>query len=496
MKTLQVDHAIVGAGIAGLWLARRLLSMGRSVAMIEVGPRSADGTRPAHPPLHFPERRNIGAVMARNHMLTGNSSFWGGALLRNDDPSLRGMFDLGDDAAGAKALGEFASSYDAVERQLKAPASERSILPQAPHPARLAEVNVLAGRHRNLARTVLGSCAEHPQFTLLCPATVADVELTGDGGIAAMTATSDDGSPVVIRAAHFVLSAGVIDSNLFVMTHLSRALGDGAQTVGTRLHDHWSLPIARLRWKRGANLEWLFPPSFRGGFIQGRRVEISAPLPWGEHSGFLHIQAQYDLVEPYATIKRWMAARQEGQSWFRQARFVWPLAGQAPRMARIAYNRLVNKRLWLAEGMELTVVMDFESFASPHNRLALDGGEHHLHWDVREQDVSAFEALLCQGTDLMSHWQKKGGLDLEFLVERETPGAQGEYLRTHAVDAYHLGGGLAVGRNSTRGLLSPDLRFHKIPNLAVVGTAAFARPGIANPVETLLALCERYVSAL
>ena len=47
-----------------------------------------------------------------------------------------------------------------------------------------------------------------------------------------------------------------------------------AEAARSRLHDHWSLPVARLRWKRGTGLDWLYPPTFRNGYIQGRRVEF------------------------------------------------------------------------------------------------------------------------------------------------------------------------------------------------------------------------------
>jgi choline dehydrogenase-like flavoprotein len=243
-------------------------------------------------------------------------------------------------------------------------------------------------------------------------------------------------------------------------------------------------------------LEWLYPPTFRKGYIQGRRVEIDAALPWGVHSGFLHVQAQYDLVEPYASIKQWMSARQEGRPWWRQARFLLALIRHSRQMAQIGYSRVVDRRLFVADGMELTVVLDFESFPSPLNRLEVKAGEHRLHWDVRDEDAAVFAALLRRGIALLKRWADASGLDFHLLVDSEEPAIQRAYLNEHAVDAFHLGGGLAVGRNLERGVLSPDLRFHRIPNLAVIGTAAFARPGIANPVETLLAMCESYARSL
>jgi hypothetical protein len=256
------------------------------------------------------------------------------------------------------------------------------------------------------------------------------------------------------------------------------------------------LPIARLQWKRGAGLEWLYPPTFRDGYIQGGRVEFEATLPGGTHAGFVHLQAAYDLIEPYATIKAWMNARQEGRSWREQVRFVARLLRDAPRMARIGYDRLFHRRLFVPDGMELTVVMDFESCASPRNRLTFENGEHRLYWDVRDEDVAAFAVLRTQGLALIQRWARECRLDLRVLAVGEDIDTQGAYLRSHATDAYHLGGGLALNRDPREGLLAPDLRFHRLRNWAVISTAAFSRPGIANPVETLLAMCEEYVGSL
>jgi glycine/D-amino acid oxidase-like deaminating enzyme len=493
LKTFETDHVIVGAGIAGVWLARRLLSIGRSVAMVEIGPRDRDGAPPPRPSLRFPERANIGASQARNHVLTGNSSFWGGGLIRNDEQSLRGMFDLDEHA---EALDDFARAYDAIQRELKTPSIGRSPVTGTEQPGRISDVLVLPGKKRNLARTILEACAEDPRLTLFCSAEVADIDFGPDRQVKALTVRLEDGSHILLAADHYVLAMGVIDTNLFAMTKLRTLVHGSSARIGTRLHDHWSIPIATIRWKRGAGLEWLYPPTFRGEFIQGRRVEIDADLPGDVRAGFLHVQAPYDLVEPYATIKKWLNARQQGRGWTEQARYLWPLSRNALRLARIGYSRYVEGRLFVSDGMPLSVVLDFESCSSEHNRLAFENGEYRLYWDVRDEDATAFASLFARGVGMLKHWTSRYDLELDVLPTRDDVSSLSDYLRIHAVDAYHLGGGLAAGRDPERGIVDPRLRFHGIRNLALLSTSAFARPGIANPVATLLAMGERYAGTV
>ena len=71
----------------------------------------------------------------------------------------------------------------------------------------------------------------------------------------------------------------------------------------------------------------------------------------------------------------------------------------------------------------------------------------------------------------------------------------GGHLQVHAVDAYHLGGGLQSlpgesGVTDGRGYVG------NVRNLFVNSTAAFSRPGTANPVLTLLSRADYYVDSL
>ena len=71
-----------------------------------------------------------------------------------------------------------------------------------------------------------------------------------------------------------------------------------------------------------------------------------------------------------------------------------------------------------------------------------------------------------------------------------------EHLARCATDAYHLGGGVQAAQTAADGILRPDLRMHTVSNVHMVSTAAFRRPGIANPVHTLLALADRLTRRL
>jgi choline dehydrogenase-like flavoprotein len=62
------------------------------------------------------------------------------------------------------------------------------------------------------------------------------------------------------------------------------------------------------------------------------------------------------------------------------------------------------------------------------------------------------------------------------------------YFEENAIDAYHLGGGLAGPASlPEERVVSPIGRMLDLHNVFVMSTASFFAPGDANPVLTLLA---------
>lgn len=490
MRIKEFDHVIVGAGIVGVWLARALLRQGHSVALVEIGALDPAGPAVSVPPVLFAERTNLGVTRARNQGFTGNSKYWGGGLIRNDAASLKKMFRL---PPGSRVVDDLLKSCDLVEQCLGLSVAERQGIDGSS--AKLARIAVLPGRRRDIVKDILRPYRGDENLLIRCDACIETIEWSEDGKIAGLTLSIPQGNREILSGRNFILAMGVVDTNIFALRHLRKVLGLSWDCLGTRLHDHWSVPIARIRWKNGSGLQRLYPPTFSGGNVVGSRVEINADCSWGYQSGFIHIQAQYDQVEPYASLKRCMEGRQQGVGWREMMRRALPLTQNTASLVRLGYDRLVQRRLFVPDGMELNLVLDFESYPSESNRIVLEEGAAKLYWDVRSEDVDIFTKLLSCGLAQVQRWAKEGGTSMELLVGGDDRADTEAYLRRHAIDAYHLGGGLAAGPAQDGGLLDQDLRFHAISNLWVMGTAAFAAPGIANPVETLLGMCERYATS-
>lgn len=491
MKVIEADHVILGAGIVGVWLARRLLRIGKTVVLVDIGPSEPSAETTPIPEICFAERENIGATQARNQGLTGNSRFWGGGLIRNDDDSLCRMF--GFDGT-SDAVEDFLECYQAVEHELNLPDPERFKYKGSDF--LLSKIAVLPGSRRNIVGRLLEPFRNDQRLKIFSETEVEEFRWCEGSRISGGILSLPSGDRLLVKGKHYVLSMGVIDSNIFALKHLSPVLGEPGRRIATRLHDHWSIPLAKCKWKNGSGLGVLFPPAFLDGFVQGARMELAIECPWGIQVGFLHVQAQYDQIEPYATIKGFLSARQRGCGWVEQAKCLLPLVIKPIQILQLAYGRFVRRRLFVPDGVELNLILDFESFPSKANKITQECGKFRLYWDVRDEDIISFAAFVDKSRPFIQSMENEGDLEFDFLVDGLYRQQLEDYLRRNVIDAYHLGGGLAVDSSKADGVLDQDFGVQGVQNLSVISTAAFANPGVANPVETLLAMCERYVRSV
>jgi hypothetical protein len=304
----------------------------------------------------------------------------------------------------------------------------------------------------------------------------------------------DGGGARWIEGRSFVLSMGVIDSCLFAQEFLADHFSGGCgDWIGRGLHDHWSVPIAEIRWRNGSRWTTLFPPKFAREGVMGRRL--------GFANGFFHVVADFETLPPYNRIKRVLAARQQGASIGAVVADAAAALARPVAMAKVAVHLLAHRELLVPDGTRVQLVVDFESAADPANRVVRNGNAASMYWAVRAADEGRFCALLRRYWDQISDAARQAGLELRWLVDPTNDATCSAYLRDRAIDAYHLGGGLAFagpagGTNAPARLSSVDGRLAGVANLFVMGTASFHAPGVANPVLTLLARASALVRKL
>jgi choline dehydrogenase-like flavoprotein len=476
------DLVVLGGGIVGLWIASEARRSGLSCCIIEKGGRNLSVASSVDPPILFSDRENVGATRARHHVLTGNSAYWGGGLIRNPRPSLAAVLGCSADHPSAVAVEQ---AYSHVEDALGVSRPWSEWKPSSdtypgltPH-----EILVLTGKARGLWSQYLRMPVSADQGTeVVTDAHVIAVDWTPQSTVRRVGVRVRGRSDTEwIAGRTFVVSMGVIDSCLFVQEHLKEQLtGRQSQLVGRHLHDHWSIPVADIRWTNGTPLSEVFPPKRAKYGILGRRLAFD--------TGFFHFAVDFDRTPPYDRIKSLLAARQRGASWWRVAAKALSVGQRPLQMLRLGAHYLQTRELFIPDGSSVRIIADFESSAHRENRVTRTGNAATLNWAFREEDSEAFVALLREHHSSIDAIARSAGLQLRWKVDYANWQACSEYAQRTAVDAYHLGGGLSGDVSTPEGpLCGPDGRLAGFENLFVMSTAAFHAPGIANPVLTLLA---------
>lgn len=485
------DVVVLGGGIVGSAIATGLAEKGHSVALIERGGRSIGDQVEAKPLIKCSGRKHTGCVRARNHVLGGNGHYWGGGLMRPPDMGLFGC--LGFSESLEEETDSLANHFRNVEDLLgvrMVPSREPvSVNDSAIGPCHLAEICVLPGKNRNTSRYFLDRFQRMPRCEMLTGCEVRAFSRS-QGRKVSSVLVDQEGKLREITGRSLVITTGVIDSNLMVLAH-ARELGLGPSAdLGSGLHDHLSLPIARVRVSPKS--KDLLAPRFRKRLIVGRHFELKCGSGWGA-GGFLHFTFQFDDVSPYREIKQLMLLRQQGASAAQVVKASLPYLSATPQLFRAGIERLMKRRLCLSDGLVICATLDFETFPHPENALRLTGDCAEFTWNIRDQDELSYLELLDKAKRLVAELASSYGMVVEPLADITSRTKAINYLYTAATDAFHLGGGLAAG-HAGMGVVEKNLLLCGTDNIYVISSAVLRRSGVVNPTHTLLALADRFVN--
>jgi choline dehydrogenase-like flavoprotein len=156
------------------------------------------------------------------------------------------------------------------------------------------------------------------------------------------------------------------------------------------------------------------------------------------------------------------------------------------------------------EGDRAELNINWEQVPNEDSRITLDGSEvdpvfHqpvvHLDWRLLEADKrTAVRALeLCE-----AYLRQKGATDFRLATDL-TGGADqwvfGRVENALATGDHHMGA-LRMSAKSDDGIVNKDSRFHAVDNLYVAGCAQFPTSGFTNPTLTIVALALRLADHL
>ena len=257
-RHLEADVAVVGAGVAGITLARELAAAGRHVLLLESGGRHGDETDPSllqgtssgdpYFPVESTRVRGFGGTS--NHWLD-NGPFRARPL---EAISLGGRDDIVDYPAWPVTRDELDPLYRRAHELFhlggfdyaagRWASAER---PEAPFAQGRLRTSVFKLSSPGVWSDRFDEVAAHPDIHLVLHATVARI-VTGRGGdhVERLEVRVPGGIEVTARADTVVLAAGGLENPRVLLASDTGGLGNGHDLVGRYFMEHPQVRAGRL----------------------------------------------------------------------------------------------------------------------------------------------------------------------------------------------------------------------------------------------------------
>lgn len=497
---------ILGAGIAGLTLARRLLSQGWPVLLVESGGADFESSiqklaagRVVGQPYY-----DLDAVNLR--MLGGTTAIWGGRCAQLDpvDFESRPWVPHSGWPIGYQDLRPYYSQALDIF-QVEPPEHARAAWPPLESDDLAMEFwsfDNVAGR---FAAPRIGDVLGHPRCRVLIHATATTLSLAADGNsVASVTLKDISGKSAEVTARHFVLALGGIETPRLLLASndvAAAGIGNGHDLVGRFFMEHpharggglggpgmWRLlrAIGRRRMVDGtshAALVRLSEPA------QGRLGALNSALTLGVRQPEAARQALF--MKAYGTLKHNLNATSTN-------RFLWRKAKGAARWLNDATFPL---RPWLSVRSgraEIAAIVRAEQSPNPDSRVVL-GSETdavglrrvNLDWRLSPLDKHGVRCLMAS---LDATVRRLGLGEIrkpDWLDDPTVPWRSDAKISAHPIGGYHHMGTTRMAGDPSRGVTDAHGRVHGIANLHVAGSSLFPTGGWANPTLTIAALALR-----
>ena len=514
IEPVRSQVCVVGAGIAGLILARKLALRGIDVVVLEAGGHAIEesGQR-LFAAATLKGQPHVGTTEERFRVFGGSSLRWGGQVLAmSRDASLGwpvGWEELAPFTAEAEHLLEVGElPFEAVDFFAAIRAPLPSLLTQ------LLEVDAsvskwMAFPRRNLAPTLGKELLDRARVYL--HAQVVELLLAPSRTrIEAVIVQNLAGARIRFEAEHFVLAAGTVETSRLLLASRSVApegVGNANDQVGRNFHDHVTLPAATLKGTARARVvsglrPWVFfnggATDVRGGTLHSVKLEASRGLR--ERLKLNPILAHVAIVEPegsgIAVVRELMRSLQKGDLRRGLTKHALQIPGAMLEGARMALGAKLQHRRFISDRAVLQLQFNVAQDAPSTSRITL-GQEVDAYrlpqavvdWRVTEQEVGTMRRYAAH---LKEQFEAMGMTGAEWSPEML---AQGGPL-AGIEDARHAMGGACMGNDPRTSVVDAEMTVHGIGNLSIASAATFPDGSAQLPTLTMMALSLRLAERL
>lgn len=508
---LRTEVCIIGAGVAGISAARRLLKKGHKVVLLESG-----GTDYEAATSDLNRGENIGEPYyrldhARLRFFGGTAAIWGGRVAELDPIDLERRPWV-PHSGWPLSWSELRPYYDEAWAELglerpqgEAPFNGKLELPPFDQARVAPRYWAFDDRSDRFSFAACDDLRRHPECLVLTHATVTEIVTDPSGtDVDHLVVANSSGRECRVHPRATILAAGGIENARLLLAstrHDPKGVGNRNDLVGRFFMEHPHARGGRVVSSHSWDLLKAFGRSHR---IGNRRIAaLLTPSPAEqEQRGLLNTSLTIAPRKP-GTAKPFMAMRLYNRAKHdlpptRTSRTLWTRGKKAVTAVQMLSDPLRPWLLHRADVLDMALLVRAEQAPNPDSRVILSDDRDglgmrriRLDWrlsDIDKHSVSGLVELLGSELERLGIGRVEPAA---WLSEPETNWKTDRLVSSHPIGGYHHMGTTRMAADERNGVADASGRVFGTNNLYIAGSSLFPTSGWANPTLTLMALAIR-----
>ena len=511
--SFEAEVCVVGAGAAGVALARDLMNAGRDVCSLEAGGMDYDEQTQS-----ISKGNNIGMEYydldhSRLRFFGGTTNIWGGRNIPLDPIDFEKR-DWVPHSGWPITLDDLQPYYRIAHDSLELgdydyEAGNWEKLQLSPIDFDTNEIDHRFWRFDDFAERFNSSRSDDlikaKNVRVVLHANTVGLQASSDAsGITRLDARTLQGRKLQVNARHYVLACGAIENaRLLLMSNDVEANGIGNRhdQVGRYFMEHPHGRIAHIETRDPAAFWALYRKRFPAAGVPVAPALV-LPRSLQQSLGVLNSAAtfkiQRDPKRGEAVSNRVYMNLKHGLSPSKPGRLLWHAwRGWLNWLQRHISMRLLRS-IVKVNRMGLYVMARAEQAPNPDSRVCLSTEKDalgcpraDLNWQLSALDK---ETMLQFGKTLQREFDRLGlgkVTTSEWLEDGKPHWPVDPTVGNHPIGGYHHMGTTRMSTSARDGVVDANCTVHGYSNLHIAGSSVFTTGGWANPTLTLLALSHR-----
>jgi choline dehydrogenase-like flavoprotein len=511
--SLEAEVCIVGAGAAGVALARDLMKAGRDVCLLEAGGMDYDEQTQS-----LTKGKIIGMEYyeldhSRLRFFGGTTNIWGGRSIPLDPIDFEKR-DWVPHSGWPITLDDLQPYYKIAHDSLELGDYDYEAGNWAKLNLNSIDFDPEKISHRFWRFDELRERFNHQRsddlvkaknVRIVLHANLVGLQVTENASaVTHLDAKSLQGKKLQVKARHFVLACGGIENARLLLTSNTvevNGIGNQFDQVGRYFMEHPHGRIAHIETEDPAGIWALYRKRFPPGGVPVAPALVLPPSMQKE-LGVLNSAATFKIQRDpskgapiskrvYMNLKHSMSPSKSGRRLWQAWRGSQNWLQRHMSMPLLRFGAKINR-------MSLYVMARAEQAPNPESRVCLSAEKDALGCPKADLDwrLSALdkETMLQMGKTLQQEFDRLGlgkVTTSEWLEDGQPHWPVDLTVGNHPIGGYHHMGTTRMSTSARDGVVDANCTVHGYHNLHIAGSSVFTTGGWANPTLSLLALTHR-----